>query len=35
MRYNENNTIGGVPRPGPYSIYIYFSDTYPIICLIN
>ena len=27
MGYIENNTIGGVPMPGPYSLYIYFSDS--------
>ena len=37
MGYNENNAITGVPKPGPYSIYvyIYFSDAHPIFCLIN
>ena len=35
MGYNEKNAIVGVPRPGPYSICIYFSDTHPIFCLIN
>ena len=35
MGYNQNNAIAGVPRPGPYSIYIYFSDAHPIFCIIN
>ena len=30
MGYIENNAIAGVPRPGPYSLYIYFSDAHPI-----
>ena len=35
MGYNENNAKVGAPKPGPYSIYIYFSDAHPIFCLIN
>ena len=25
MGYIENNAIVGVPRPGPYSLYIYLQ----------
>ena len=35
MGYIENNVIAGVPKPGPYSLYIYFSDAHPRFCLIN
>ena len=35
MGYIENNAIAGVPKPGPYSLYIYFSDAHPVFCLIN
>ena len=33
--YIENNAIVRVPRPGPYSLYIYFLHAHPIYCLIN
>ena len=29
MEYIENNAIVGVPRPGPYSLSIYFSNAHP------
>ena len=35
MGYEKNNAIAGVPCPGPYSVYIYFSDAHHIFCLIN
>ena len=28
--YIENNTIDGVPKPGPYYLYIYFSNVHPL-----
>ena len=31
----QNNAIAGVPRPGPYYIYNYFSHTHPIFYIIN
>ena len=30
MEYFQNNAIAVVPRPGPYYIYIYFSNAHPI-----
>ena len=35
MGYIENNAIAGVPRSGPYFLFIYFSNAHPIYCLIN
>ena len=35
MEYFQKNAIAGVPRPGPYYIHIYFSNAYPIFCIIN
>ena len=35
MGYIENNALVGVPRPGPYSLYIYFSNTHPLFCIIK
>ena len=35
MGYFQNNAIAGVPRPGPYSLYIYFSNTHHIFYVIN
>ena len=35
MEFFQNNAIAGVPRPGPYYIYNYFSHTHPIFCIIN
>ena len=31
MEFFQNNAIVGVPRPGPYYIYNYFSNTYLIL----
>ena len=31
MELNETKAIAGVPRPGPYSLYNYFSDAHPIL----
>ena len=35
MEFFQNNDIAGVPTPAPYYIYIYFSNTHPIFCVIN
>ena len=35
MEFFQNNAIVGVPRPGPYYIYNYFSKSHPIFCIIN
>ena len=35
MEFIENNAIAGVPRPGPYYLDIYFSNTHPLIYVIN
>ena len=35
MEFFQNNAIAGVPRPGPYYIYNYFSNAHPIFCIIN
>ena len=35
MGYFQNNAIAGVPTPGPYSLYIYFSNAHPIFYVIN
>ena len=35
MEFFQNNAIVGVPTPGPYYIYNYFSNTHPIFCIIN
>ena len=35
MELNETKAIAGVPRPGSYSLYNYFTDAHPIIGLIN
>ena len=34
MGYIENNAIAGVPRPWPYSPYIYFSNAHPLFYII-
>ena len=34
MELNETEAIAGVPRPGYYSLYNYFSDTHPILSII-
>ena len=30
MEFFQNNAIAGVPRPGPYHIYNYFSHAHPL-----
>ena len=30
MEFFQNNAIAGVPNPGSYYIYNYFSDPHPI-----
>ena len=35
MEFFQNNAIAGVPRPGPYYVYNYFSNTHPIFFIIN
>ena len=35
MKFFQNNAIAGVPRPSPYYIYNYFSNTYQIFYVIN
>ena len=35
MGYIENNAIMGVPRAGPYSLHIYFSNAHPLFYIIN
>ena len=35
MEYIENNAIAGVPTPGPYYLFIYFSNAHPLTYKIN
>ena len=35
MEFFQNNAIAGVPLPGPYYIYNYFSNAHLIFCIIN
>ena len=35
MEFFQNNAIAGVPSPGLYYIYNYFSNTHPIFYIIN
>ena len=35
MELNETKAIAGVPRPGPYSLYHYFTNTHLFINNIN
>ena len=35
MEFFQNNAIAGVPRPGPYYIYNYFSNAHPIFYVKN
>ena len=35
MEFFKNNAIVGVPMPGPYYIYNYFSHAHPIFYIIN
>ena len=34
MELNETKAIVGVPRPGSYSLYKYFSNAHPILSII-
>ena len=34
MELNETKAIVGVPRPGSYSLYNYFSNAHPILSII-
>ena len=31
MELNKTKAIAGVPTPGPYSLYNYFTNTHPLI----
>ena len=35
MELNKTKAIAGVPRPGPYSLYNYFTNTHPLISNIS
>ena len=35
MKLNKTKTIAGVPRPGPYFLYNYFTNTHPLISNIS
>ena len=35
MEFSQNNAIAGVPSPGPYYIYNYFSGAHPIFYVKN
>ena len=35
MELNKTKAIAGVSRPGPYSLYNYFTHTHPLICNIS
>ena len=35
MEFIEFTATVGVPRPGPYFLYIYFSNTNPLIYVIH
>ena len=34
MELNETKAIAGVPMPGSYSLYNYFSNANPILSII-
>ena len=34
MKLNETKAIAGVPMPGSYSLYNYFSNAHPILSII-
>ena len=34
MELNETKAVTGVPRPGSYSLYNYFSNTLPLLSII-
>ena len=33
MELNETKTTAGVPKPGSYSLYNYFSDAHPLLSI--
>ena len=35
MELNKTKVIAGVPRPGPYFLYDYFTNTHPLISNIS
>ena len=35
MELNKTKDIEGVPRPWPYSLFIYFTNTHPLISNIS
>ena len=35
MELNKTKAIVGVPRPGPYSLYNYFTNAHPLISNIS
>ena len=35
MELNKTKTIAGLPRPGPHSLYNYFTNTHPLISNIS
>ena len=35
MELNTTKAIVGVPTPGPYSLYNYFTNTHPLISNIS
>ena len=34
MELNETKAIAGVPSPGSYSLYNYFTDAHPLLIII-
>ena len=34
MKLNKTKAIAGVPNPGSYSLYNYFSDAHPLLSII-
>ena len=34
MELNETQAKVGVPRPGSYSLYNYFTNTHPLISIL-
>ena len=34
MELNETKAIAGVSKPGYYSLYNYFTNTYPLLIII-
>ena len=35
MELNKTKAMAGVPRPGPYSLYNYFTNAHPFISNIS